>query len=102
MTLHTSLGVERNNIYFKHDSDHPLNYDLIIVDESSMIAIALCSKLLDAIKTDTKLILLGDKDQLASVEAGRLFGDICMAQNELNQFIQTTPDFINEFMEDEK
>jgi len=102
LTLHRLLGVQRNDIYFKHNSDHPLNYDLIIVDESSMIDIALFSKLLDAIKTDTKLILLGDKDQLASVEAGSLFGDLCMAQNELNQFSQTTADFINEFMEDEK
>lgn len=102
LTLHRLLGVQKNSIYFKHNSTHPLNYDLIIVDESSMIDIALFSKLLDAIKTDTKLILLGDKDQLASVEAGSLFGDLCMAQNELNKFSQNTAEFINEFMEDEK
>lgn len=83
-TIHRLLGYKKNSIHFKHNKDNPLNYDVIIIDEASMIDIALFAKLLEAIEPDKKLILLGDKNQLASVEAGSLFGDLCMAQSELN------------------
>jgi exodeoxyribonuclease V alpha subunit len=63
-----------------------------------MIDAALFSKLLDAIGTQTRLILLGDKNQLASVEAGSLFGDLCMAQNELNRFNAERLSLINSFI----
>lgn len=85
-TLHRLLGAKPNSIYFKHDAKNPLSHDLVIVDESSMIDVALFAKLLDAIKPSTKVIFLGDKDQLASVEAGSLFGDLCTAQGTLNLF----------------
>ncbi len=85
-TIHRLLGSKRKSIYFNHNSENPVPFDLVIVDEASMIDISLFSKLLDAIHPATKIILLGDKDQLSSVEAGSLFGDLCMAQSRLNVF----------------
>ncbi len=85
-TIHRLLGWKKNSIYFRQDANNPLNYDVVIVDESSMIDVALFAKLLDAIGPKTKLILLGDKNQLTSVEAGSLFGDLCQAQKQLNIF----------------
>lgn len=85
-TIHRLLGSQKNSIYFKHDTGRPLPYDLVIIDESSMIDIALFSKLLSAIQPSTKVILLGDKDQLASVEAGSIFGDLCNAEAYINIF----------------
>jgi exodeoxyribonuclease V alpha subunit len=75
-TLHRLLGAQPPSPYFKHDSTHPLVYDLIVVDEASMVDLALMSKLLDAIKPTARLILLGDKDQLASVESGAVLADL--------------------------
>lgn len=99
-TLHRLLGYIPDSPYFKHHADNPLNYDVIIVDESSMIDAALFSKLLDAIGKETRLILLGDKNQLASVEAGSLFGDLCMAQEQLNVFSPERQAFINSFIDE--
>lgn len=79
-TIHRLLKYVPDSPYFKHNEDNPVNYDVVIVDESSMIDVSLFAKLLDAIGPETKLILLGDKDQLASVEAGSLFGDLCKTQ----------------------
>ncbi|MBR4489406.1 AAA family ATPase [bacterium] len=59
------------------NKENPINADLIIADEASMIDIAIFSELLDAVSEETSLILLGDKDQLASVDAGNVFSDIC-------------------------
>lgn len=87
-----------DSLYFKHNNTNPLNYDVVIVDESSMLDVALFAKLLDAIGAQTKLILLGDKDQLASVEAGSLFGDLCLAQDKLNLFSKESAAFINSFI----
>lgn len=100
-TIHRLLGSRKNSIYFKHNKSNPVNYDVVIIDESSMLDVALFAKLLDAIGPQTKLILLGDKDQLASVEAGSLFGDLCIAQKQLNIFSKETATFINSFNEDE-
>ena len=99
-TIHRLLGPIKNTPYFKHNSENTLNYDVVIADESSMIDVALFAKLLDAIGTGTKLILLGDKNQLASVEAGSLFGDICQAQNKINFFGKTRSELINWFITD--
>lgn len=94
-TIHRLLGARPNSIYFKYDAENPIPHDLIIVDESSMIDVALFAKLLDAIKPDSKVIFLGDKDQLASVEAGSLFGDLCTAQEKSNTFGIKKASFIN-------
>jgi exodeoxyribonuclease V alpha subunit len=78
-TIHRLLGSHFYSPYFKHDSSHPLPYDVIIVDEASMVDLALMSKLVDALKPNSKLILLGDKDQLSSVESGSVLADITVA-----------------------
>ncbi|NJK96779.1 MAG: AAA family ATPase [Bacteroidales bacterium] len=78
-TIHRLLGYISDSIFFRHNEDHPLPYDVVIVDECSMIDGALMAKLLNAVGDNTDIYLLGDKDQLASVEAGSVFGDICRA-----------------------
>lgn len=77
MTLHQLLGARRHTSSFKYDAENPVPYDVVVVDEASMVDQALMSKLVNALLVDTRLILLGDKDQLASVEAGSVLGDIC-------------------------
>lgn len=76
-TLHRLLGVIPDSPYFRHDARNPLAVDAVIVDEASMIDLALMAKLAAAVPPTARLILLGDKDQLASVEAGNVLGDIC-------------------------
>ncbi|MGQ1947872.1 exodeoxyribonuclease V subunit alpha [Geofilum sp. OHC36d9] len=102
-TLHRLLGYQPGTHYFKHDAHNPLDYDVVIVDESSMIGASMMAKLLNAIKPTSKLILLGDKDQLASVEAGSIFGDICLTQDGLmNTLSAELANLINTFIPNEK
>ena len=98
-TLHRLLINIKDTPYFKHNNQNPLNVDVLIVDESSMIDVALFAKLLDAVGSSTRVILLGDKNQLASVEAGSLFGDLCDAQKELNCFTEERSTLINSFID---
>ncbi|MFW1677023.1 exodeoxyribonuclease V subunit alpha [Pontibacter sp. JAM-7] len=76
-TLHRLLGVRQGSIEFKHDVSNPLHLDLLLVDEASMVDLPMMSRLLQALPEQSRLILLGDRDQLASVEAGSVLGDIC-------------------------
>lgn len=76
-TLHRLLGARPDSVYFRHNRDNPLPVDVVVVDEASMIDLALMAKLVDALPDHARLILLGDKDQLAAVEAGSVFGDLC-------------------------
>ena len=76
-TIHRLLKSVQGSPYFRYNANNPLPADVLVVDESSMIDIALMSKLVQALPENAKLILVGDKDQLASVEAGYVFGDIC-------------------------
>jgi exodeoxyribonuclease V alpha subunit len=76
-TIHRLLGTIPGQIYFRHNRQHPLPFDLIIIDEASMVDISLMAKLLEAVPPGCRLILLGDKNQLASVEAGSVLADIC-------------------------
>lgn len=78
-TIHRLLGSRHDSPYFRHDRARPLAVDAVIIDEASMVDLALMTKLFDAIPPTARLILLGDKDQLASVEAGYVLGDICRA-----------------------
>ncbi|MEQ1740082.1 MAG: exodeoxyribonuclease V subunit alpha [Methyloglobulus sp.] len=78
-TLHRLLGAKPPSPYFRHDAKNPLVFDLVVVDEASMVDLALMSKLVDALKLGAKLILLGDKDQLASVESGAVLADLIAA-----------------------
>ncbi|AOK52320.1 exodeoxyribonuclease V subunit alpha [Burkholderia stagnalis] len=74
-TLHRLLG-GGGAAGFRHHRDNPLPYDLIVVDEASMIDVALAAHLLDALAPGARLVLLGDKDQLAAVEAGAVFAEL--------------------------
>ncbi|MEH6577070.1 MAG: exodeoxyribonuclease V subunit alpha [Amphritea sp.] len=76
-TLHRLLGTVPNSKQFRHHADNPLHLDLLVVDEASMIDLPMMTRLLDALPDQARLILIGDKDQLASVEAGSVLGDIC-------------------------
>jgi len=78
-TIHRLLGAMPPSPYFRHDADHPLPHDLIVIDEASMIDLALMAKLVAALKENARLILLGDKDQLASVESGAVLADLTLA-----------------------
>ncbi|OQX11010.1 MAG: exodeoxyribonuclease V subunit alpha [Desulfobulbaceae bacterium A2] len=76
-TLHRLLGFRPDRVQPRHDRHTPLPLDLLVVDEASMVDLPLMARLLQALRPETRLILLGDRDQLASVEAGRVLGDIC-------------------------
>jgi exodeoxyribonuclease V alpha subunit len=76
-TLHALLGARPDTRQFRFNASHLLDVDILIVDEASMIHLEMMSALLQAMPPGAKLILLGDKDQLASVEAGAVLGDLC-------------------------
>lgn len=76
-TIHRMLGYIRHSPYFRYNERNKLPADIVIVDEASMVDLALMSKLTEALHDGTRLILIGDQDQLASVEAGAVLGDIC-------------------------
>lgn len=85
ITIHRLLGARPPSPYFKYNADWPLPYDIVVVDEASMIDLPLMSKLLSALKANARLILLGDKDQLASVETGTVLADLSHALPEFTQ-----------------
>ena len=76
-TIHRLLGSIPDSAFFRHDAENPLPFDVVVVDEASMVDLALMAKLVAAIPQSARLILLGDKDQLASVEAGAVLADLC-------------------------
>jgi exodeoxyribonuclease V alpha subunit len=76
-TIHRLLGSIPDSAYFRHDARNPLPFDAVLVYEASMVDLALLAKLVAAIPPSARLILLGDKDQLASVEAGAVLADLC-------------------------
>jgi exodeoxyribonuclease V alpha subunit len=78
-TLHRLLGVIPDSPRFRHHADNPLPYDVVVVDEASMIDLPLMTKLVEAIADGTRLVLLGDPDQLPSVEAGDVLSAILRA-----------------------
>ena len=78
-TIHRLLGTVPDSPYFRHHAERPLIADVVIVDEASMVDLALMAKLFDAVPLTSRLILLGDRNQLASVEAGNVLADICEA-----------------------
>ena len=78
-TLHRLLGVKRHTPFFRHSEANPLACNVLVVDEASMVDISLMSKLLDALPPGCRLILLGDKNQLVSVEFGTVLADMMVA-----------------------
>lgn len=75
-TVHRLLGQMADG-QWRHHAYAPLPFDVLVVDEASMLDVELCARLLDAVSDSTRLILLGDKDQLASVEAGGVMAELC-------------------------
>lgn len=76
-TVHRLLGSRPGTRHFRHHIGNPLPLDVLVVDEASMIDLEMMANLLDALPPHARLVLLGDKDQLASVEAGAVLGDLC-------------------------
>lgn len=76
-TLHSLLGARPGTRAFAHHAGNQLDVDVLIVDEASMVHLEMMASVLDALPPAAILILLGDKDQLASVEAGAVLGDLC-------------------------
>ena len=76
-TLHRLLGSRPGSrSRFRHDRENRLPFDVVVVDEASMVSLTMMSRLVDALRPDTRLVLVGDPDQLASVEAGAVLGDL--------------------------
>ena len=76
-TLHRLLGFRPDSDDFRYNGNNPLHFDVVVLDEASMIDVVMMSGLIRALPATSRLILLGDHNQLASVEAGSLFGDLC-------------------------
>ncbi|PKH83144.1 exodeoxyribonuclease V subunit alpha [Pseudomonas sp. Choline-02u-1] len=76
-TVHRLLGSRPGTRHFRHHAGNRLPLDVLVVDEASMIDLEMMANLLDAMPAHARLVLLGDKDQLASVEAGAVLGDLC-------------------------
>ena len=76
-TLHRLLGMRNNGRSFRHNHDNPILADFLIVDEVSMVDLAMMHRLLDALPGHTRLLLIGDPDQLPSVDAGNVLADLC-------------------------
>jgi exodeoxyribonuclease V alpha subunit len=81
-TIHRLLGYVPGSPSFRQNAQKPLAADVVIIDEASMVDLALMAKLVVAVPPSARLILLGDRDQLASVEAGSVLADICAAAEE--------------------
>lgn len=99
-TLHLLLGFRMHDIRGKYNSANPLDYDLVVVDEASMVDIPMMARLLDALKPGCRLVLLGDRNQLASVDAGSLMGDLCRSVEPVNGFAGEHADWLNKFIGD--
>lgn len=94
-TLHRLLGARPDTRRFRHDSSHPLHLDVLVIDEASMIDLEMMSAVLAALPEDARLILLGDKDQLSSVEAGAVLGDLCR-RAETGHYNEATAQWLRE------
>lgn len=79
-TLHRLLGAMGDTGRFRHNKDNPLSCDLLLIDEASMIDLGMMQSVLSALPSTARLVLLGDRNQLASVEAGSVFGDLCATE----------------------
>ncbi|MBS0348839.1 MAG: exodeoxyribonuclease V subunit alpha [Proteobacteria bacterium] len=81
-TLHRLLGSRPDTRHFRHHAGNPLPLDVLVVDEASMVDLEMMAALLAALPPSARLVLLGDKDQLASVEAGAVLGELCRRARE--------------------
>src|SRR5690554_3329762 len=90
-TLHRLLGSRPDTRQFRHNQDNPLRVDILVIDEASMVDVDLMASVFDALPPHAQLILLGDKDQLASVDAGAVLGELCQRAGRAHY----TPDTAN-------
>ncbi|MBP6582450.1 MAG: exodeoxyribonuclease V subunit alpha, partial [Chromatiaceae bacterium] len=81
-TLHRLLGSRPDSRHLRHHAGNPLALDVLVIDEASMIDLEMMAAVLAALPPSARLILLGDKDQLASVEAGAVLGQLCQRAGE--------------------
>ncbi len=93
VTLHSLLGAQPDRRRARYHAGNLLDVDVVIVDEASMVHLEMAAALLDAVPPQAKLILLGDKDQLASVEAGSVLGDLCR-DAQLGCYTTETADYV--------
>lgn len=77
VTVHRLLGAQPGRARFRRNKDNQVPCDLLVVDEASMVDLSLMARLLEALPAESRLILLGDRDQLSSVEAGAVLADLC-------------------------
>lgn len=93
VTLHRLLGsLPGSNLRFRHDARNPLPHDLVIVDEASMVSLGMMARLIDALAPATRLLLVGDPDQLASVEAGSVLADLVRGLEPDGSVVRLTKD----------
>lgn len=78
-TIHRLLGRKGDSVFFRHDRRNPLPLDLLVIDEASMVPLPLMAKIFDALPDKARVILLGDRDQLASVDPGAVLADMADA-----------------------
>ncbi|MFI4889365.1 MAG: exodeoxyribonuclease V subunit alpha [Steroidobacterales bacterium] len=100
-TIHRLLGARPDNV-FEHHAGNPLAIDALVVDEASMLDLALATRLFEAVPDHAHIILLGDKDQLAAVESGAVFAELCVdphlseaARREIGAICGVDPQRIN-------
>lgn len=77
ITLHRLLGARANSNHFLYNKNNLLNIDVLLIDEASMVDLSMMANVIEALPKHCRMILLGDKEQLSSVEAGAVFGDLC-------------------------
>lgn len=94
-TLHRLLGSGPDRAQFRYHLDFPLPLDVLVVDEASMVDVAMFAAMLQALPASARLILLGDKDQLASVEAGAVMAELCRDAQQ-GGYSQQTADWLTQ------
>ena len=99
-TLHRLLGARLDTRRYAYNRQNPLHIDVLVIDEASMIDLEMMHAVLDALPTRAPLILLGDKDQLSSVEAGAVLGELCLRAAE-GHYTQATADWVKELSGDD-
>ncbi|KPQ00238.1 exodeoxyribonuclease V subunit alpha [Marinobacter sp. HL-58] len=88
-TLHRLLGSRPGSRSFRHDEDNPLPLDILVIDEASMVDVDLMASVFAALPAGARLIMLGDKDQLASVDAGAVLGELCQRAEKAHYLPET-------------
>ncbi len=91
VTIHRLLGsIPHSSTRFRHDAANPLPHDVVVVDEASMVGLGLMARLVDALSPSTRLLLVGDPDQLASVEAGTVLADLVRGLGPRGEVVELT------------